>query len=300
MDFENVLTIDCKQGAVRAVRFNIDGSYCLTCGSDKKVKLWNPYRSLVLKTYGGHGNEVLDAAGSCDSSQIISCSSDKSIILWDVATGQPLRRFRGHASTVSCVKFNEDSSLAISGGLDNTAMIWDLKSRRQEPIQILNEAKDCISSIKVTDHEILTASIDCSIRRYDIRNGGLRADFLGAAVTCVSFTADGQCVLAGCADNTLRLLDKGTGELLGEYTGHRTNDLTVESAVLSGDAHVVCGSVSGELWVWDLVTSSVVKRYEHTFGKVLNSVAIHPTKDIFFTASVNTIKLWARQGEPLE
>lgn len=157
----------------------VDGSYCLTCGSDKKLKLWNPYKSLLLKTYGGHGNEVLDAAGSCDSSQIVSCSSDKSVILWDVSTGQPMRRLRGHASSVTCVKFNEESTIAVSGSLDNTVMCWDLKSRRNEPIQVLNDAKDCITSLQVTDHEILTGSVDCSVRRYDLRNGSCHADFVG-------------------------------------------------------------------------------------------------------------------------
>lgn len=59
----------------------------------------------MLKCYGGHGNEVLDAAGSCDSSQIISCSSDKSVVLWDVSTGQALRHLRGHGGSVCCVKY---------------------------------------------------------------------------------------------------------------------------------------------------------------------------------------------------
>ncbi len=35
-----------------------DGNYCITCGSDKTLKLWNPTRGLVLKTYSGHGYEV--------------------------------------------------------------------------------------------------------------------------------------------------------------------------------------------------------------------------------------------------
>ena len=48
-------TLDCKQGAVRAVRYNVDGNYCLTCGSDKSLKLWNPERGTVLKSYTGHG-----------------------------------------------------------------------------------------------------------------------------------------------------------------------------------------------------------------------------------------------------
>lgn len=165
----------------------VDGGYCLTCGSDRKLKLWNPYRGLLLKTYAGHGNEVLDAAGSCDSGQIVSCSSDKSVILWDVSTGQPLRRFRGHASTVSCVKYNEESTLAVSGSHDNTVALWEVKSRRHEPVHVLKEAKDCINSIQVTDHEIITASVDCSIRRYDVRVGRMFADFVGGNCKNSSF-----------------------------------------------------------------------------------------------------------------
>lgn len=212
----------------------MDGSYCLTCGSDKKLKLWNPYRNLLLKTYGGHGNEVLDACGSCDSSQIVSCSSDKSVILWDVTTGQPLRRLRGHAATVSCVKYNEESTVVVSGSLDNMVMCWDVKSRQQTPIQTLKDAKDCVTSVQVTDHEILTGSVDCCIRRYDLRNGSCDTDFVGgiffvflkvtfdliiflAAITCVSFSHDSQCILVSSADNTVRLFDKTSGEMLGEY-----------------------------------------------------------------------------------
>lgn len=90
------------------IRFNIfsvDGAYCLTCGSDRKLKLWNPYRGVTLKTYEGHGNEVMDSSASCDSSQIVSCGLDKSVILWDVASGTPIRRLRGHAGPVNTVRY---------------------------------------------------------------------------------------------------------------------------------------------------------------------------------------------------
>lgn len=90
-------TLDCGQGAVRAVRFNVDGNYCLTCGSDKTLKLWNPLRGTLLRTYSGHGYEVLDAAGSFDNSSLCSGGGDKAVVLWDVASGQVVRKFRGHA-----------------------------------------------------------------------------------------------------------------------------------------------------------------------------------------------------------
>ena len=41
-------SIDCKHGAVRAVRYNVDGDYILSCGSHKTVKLWKT-QSLVSK-----------------------------------------------------------------------------------------------------------------------------------------------------------------------------------------------------------------------------------------------------------
>lgn len=174
-------TINCES-RVRRVRFNVDGAYCLTCGTDKKVRLWNPYQVRLLKTYGSHGDEVLDACASCDSSQIVSCSSDKSLILWDVSTGKSVRRLRKHAGFVTCVKFNEDSSVVISGSQDNTVACWDVKSRRGEPFQVMSEAQDTVTAVQVSDHEILTASADWHVRRYDLRNGKLMVDFLGSTL----------------------------------------------------------------------------------------------------------------------
>lgn len=74
-----------------------DGNYCMTCGSDKSLKLWNPYNTTLLKTYNGHGYEVLDAQASCDNAQLCSCGMDKTIILWDVASAKMVRKYRQHA-----------------------------------------------------------------------------------------------------------------------------------------------------------------------------------------------------------
>ena len=93
--------LDCQQGAVRAVRYNVDGDYVITSGSNKTIKLWTSVASKessgskrspkLLSSYAGHGNEVLDARGSCDNGQIVSCGLDKSILLWDVGSGKILR-----------------------------------------------------------------------------------------------------------------------------------------------------------------------------------------------------------------
>ncbi|XP_076235496.1 WD repeat domain-containing protein 83 [Calliopsis andreniformis] len=295
IEYKLLREIDCKQGAVRSVRFSVDGAYCVTCGSDRKLKLWNPHRGVALKTYGGHGDEVMDACASCDSSQITSCGLDKSVILWDVTTGTPVRRLRGHAGPVNTVRFNEESSMIISGSRDNSVMCWDVRSKAQEPAQCLSEAKDSISSVRVSDHEILTSSFDGKIRRYDIRVGEMYADYMGDAVTCSSFTRDGQCIVVSCADAVVRLMDKDSGELLGEFTGHAANNLCLESSVDAQDTRILSGSADGKLWIWDLVSQKVVAKlsgYKPTKHPIV-SLSVHPQTNCFLATIGPSVLMWS-------
>lgn len=91
---------------------------------------------------------------------------------------------------VNCVQFNEEATVIVSGeggvwgepcksrgssrtpfshsdprflnppfppgSIDSTVRCWDCRSRRPDPIQVLDEAKDGISSLKLSPHEILT------------------------------------------------------------------------------------------------------------------------------------------------
>lgn len=45
----------------RVPPLSADGNYMLSCGSDKSLKLWSVSQGTLLKTYSGHGYEVLDA-----------------------------------------------------------------------------------------------------------------------------------------------------------------------------------------------------------------------------------------------
>ena len=98
--------------------------------------------------------QVLDVRGSCDNSQIVSCSMDKTVMLWDVTSGNWTRKWRGHQAAVNCVAFNEDSSVVISGSVDTTVKVWDTRSRAQDPIQTLEEPRDSVTSLDISDHEV--------------------------------------------------------------------------------------------------------------------------------------------------
>lgn len=280
-------------GTVRAVRFNEDGEYCMTCGSDKSIKLWNPYKSVLLKTYNGHGYEVLDCTSSTDNSKLSSCGADRTVVLWDVSTGKVIRKYRGHISRVNCVKFNQpDCSIIVSGSYDSTVRCWDTRSRSVEPIQIIDDAKDSVTSIQVSEEEILTGSVDGYVRTYDIRKGQLQEDCLGESVTSVCFTNDKQCILTSLLANTIKLMDRDNGTVLNSFEGHVNKEYKLDSCVTCDDTHVMSGSEDGNIYFWDLIEANVVAKTENAHKGVVFSMTKHPSKNVILTAGTDSVKLW--------
>lgn len=274
------------------VRYNKDGNYCLSGAADRTIKLWNPIKGTIIKTYSGHGWEVLDLDVSTDNAQISSCGGDKMVFLWDVASGRVTRKFKGHNSKVNCVRFNLDSSVLVTGSYDKTVKIWDCKSRSLDPIQVLDDAKDSVTSVVVTEHEIITAGVDGCVRNYDIRTGGLITDSIGHPLTNVSISQDNACLLLSCLDARVRLLDKAEGEMLNEYQGHRNTQYKVGSCFSNDDAYVMSGSEDKDIYVWDLVEAKLLGKLKGHTGTIC-SLAYHPTECALLSGAMdNTVRVW--------
>ncbi|PAV58069.1 hypothetical protein WR25_24627 [Diploscapter pachys] len=266
MDFpsERAKSIDCKQGAVRAVRYNVDGNYCLSCGSDKTVKLWNPLTSTLLKTYTGTGNEVFDAQSSSDNAQIVCGGADRAVTVFDVETGKQLRRWRGHGARVNAVAFNEESSIVFSGSMDGTMQAWDNRSRSEKAIQMFTESTDGILSIDINKHEIVAGSADCSYRIYNIRDGMARIGFL----------------------------------LNTTYKSHKNGEYKIDNAILSNCEYVATGSEDSSAYIYNLITGEVAVKLPHT-SKVVHSVAANPKKPHLLTAAGQMLFLWVPKNDEI-
>jgi mitogen-activated protein kinase organizer 1 len=95
----------------------------------------------------------------------------------------------------------------------------------------LDEATDTITSIAVVSHAILVGSADGYTRLYDIRQGSMALDCMNDAVTSVAISRDMASHLISVADETIKLIDKDSGQLLACYKGHsevRYKDYKIE------------------------------------------------------------------------
>lgn len=52
-------TLSGHKGPVHTAIYNTGSAYLLTGGQDRQIKLWNPNTGAEIRTYSGHGYEVL-------------------------------------------------------------------------------------------------------------------------------------------------------------------------------------------------------------------------------------------------
>jgi mitogen-activated protein kinase organizer 1 len=291
---EPLVKIDCKQGLIKAVRFNEDGQYAITCGSDRTIKLWRPIKELQLKCYRGHSAEVIDAEAKPDNSQFISCSNDKSVIVWDVENGKILRRFRNLAP-FNTICYGHEATTVFAGSVDGTVRIYDLRAfNAWEPIQTLTEANDSITCCRVSSHYIFTTSMDKCLRTYDIRQGKLTIETMSVPMNYVSVGQDASTLLVSCLRGSVLLVDRLNGGILNEYHGNENKLFKIESSFAMKDTMVVAGSEDGHVYIWGSVDTEpkLALKHSNISPPIIQSIS-SDTLDHLLTACSNYLLLWS-------
>ena len=106
-------------------------------------------------------------------------------------------------------------------------------------------------------------------------------------ITSVRQTRDGNAVLVSTLDSTIRLMDKGNGQLLQSYKGHTNTEYRIRSTLGMADSVVISGSEDGKLYAWDLLEGKVIGTLEAHEGKVASAVACNGVRKEWASAGVD-------------
>ena len=82
-------------------------------------------------------------------------------------------------------------------------------------------------------------------------------------------------------------MDKGNGQLLQSYRGHKNKEYRIRSRLGMGDSVVISGSEDGLLYAWDLLEGKVIEKMEAHEGRVASAVACNPVRKEWASAGVD-------------
>lgn len=81
------------------------------------------------------------------------------------------------------------------------------------------------------------------------------------------------------------------------YEGHTTGEFQIECGVDRKDRHVLSGSTDGNVYCWDLIGGTVIKKLNHPASGAVHSLDYHPTGEFLMTALKSDVFLWHQNDE---
>ncbi|MBD2201038.1 serine/threonine protein kinase [Calothrix sp. FACHB-1219] len=295
---------------IHSLAFSPDGKI-LASGDEKIIKLWDLNSQKVLTTLSGHTHAVKSLNFSPDGKILASASDDRSIKLWDISTSEEICTLLGHTHAVKSVAFSPDGKILASGSWDKTIKLWDVNTR--EEISTLTGHQLQVNSVAFSPQgQILaSASLDRTVRLWELLNNDVilasnnitkefknrpNCTLLGTlsghawAVLTVAFSPDGKILATGSDDNTIKLWQVNTGQVITTLLGHSWSVVAVAFTI--DGTMLISASRDRTVKLWQVSTAKEIATLSGHADSV-STVAVSQVAQLIASASKDkTIKLW--------
>ncbi|OYD87527.1 hypothetical protein CDG77_28885 [Nostoc sp. 'Peltigera membranacea cyanobiont' 213] len=274
---ELLTTLTGHSSPVLAVDFSPDGQTLASASNmefqDGNIKLWDAGTGRIRQTLGSSlvALQTSCVAFSPDGQTLATAHFDAAIRLWHLSNGKELRTLRGHGWDVNSVAFSRDGRFLVSGGVDGAIMIWNW--RNGERIRTLNRPADffgsmlsffdrsvgSIRSVAISPDGQIIASGGTSVGDNGVSNPPIKLWNTStgeeiriltghtASVQAIAFSSTAKIIASGGEDNTIRIWNYQTGELIQTLEPQSL----VNSLVFSPHAKIlVSGTDDSKIRIW--------------------------------------------------
>lgn len=284
--------------SITMVKYNREGDLLFSTAKDHHPTVWYSDNGERIGTYEGHQGAVWACDISSNSSLLVTASADTTAKLWDVQSGKELFTFSHHGPVRSSNFSIGDKMLLTCADpfMEKPASVCvydllpenDFANQRSTPRLCLT---DHGHKGKITgaywmpfNEAIMTTGSDGTIKLFHPETGKLISEHVihTADITGVDFNKERTICITSSKDNTSKLLDVETLEVLKTYE----TDRPVNSASISPlKEHVVLGGGQEAMSV--TTTSGRVGKFEARFFHMIYQEEFGRVKGHF--GPINTI-----------
>jgi WD40 repeat protein/DNA-binding SARP family transcriptional activator/tRNA A-37 threonylcarbamoyl transferase component Bud32 len=303
-----------EDAQVTASAFSDDGTRVALGFSRSQLQIWElssvPVLRHSLEANQANIFESLDFNG--DGSLLAGATLDATVTVWETGEGRPLYKLVGHTSKVSEVVFSPDGRTLATASSDGSARIWDAAPvAGGEMSHFATEGNIWDLELSPDGQLLAVGGLSGPAALLDAKTGERLLELAGeptSGVYRVSFHPAGDRVATVGQDNTIRIWDLQSGEVVLAWTGHGEGISgglffgTLDVAYSPDGSRLATAGADGLAKVWDAATGAeLLMLAGHTDG--LHSIAYSPDGRWIATSSDEkdtSVKVWdANSGEEL-
>lgn len=252
----------------------------LAASSNGPINFFDLNTGEKIASLFGHRSSVLDLCFSPDGKRLASCGVDGTVRVWNVAERRESFRFRGHkfgtVYGVWEVTYSNDGNWILSGGSDATIKIWPADGGdgfvREQALANADDV-DIVEAALVYPEP--SQEKDWLVGNTDY-------------VESVVFSPDGKLAATACKDDSVRIFDTQTRELIHELHGHQQDVAAVafspDGKLLASGEGGINDNRNGKIFLWDLATQEKIAEL-HGHGGPIADLMFDPTGQIVYSAA---------------
>ena len=282
-----------KPEPVAGVAFDARGRYLASYSLDHDIRVWSVPAGEEVAVLLGHTQPITAVAFLADGNQLVSASNDGTLRLWSIEDGSQQQLIAGDAVSARAAALAPDGRRLAMASFDKALRVWNL-SVAQEQGDVVGGHTDAIYGLSfgADDTTVFSASLDGSVRAWDVTSGEPMASFDGHThgVCGVATTPAGDRMVSGSIDGTVRVWDTESGSELAVLSGHSAR---VWGVAVSPDGRTVASAGSDKtVRVWDIVSGRELRRlHGHPGGATTVSFSPDGTR-LASSGLDDTVLIW--------